>query len=304
MTYLLIFYNSLNVDPLKTKNFAKKIENYITQNHNHNILESFDKEKPILIGIYDILKDFSNFKNLSLNLKSNSKILLFTLGGDGTLFNSLSLIRKKLDFQKENVEIFVIPLNFGSKGFYCFYDKNLINNEMKLWGLIDSDYKEKKFLKGLFWKIVSKDLEEYFVGDIVIKNKITYKPFRIRYYIQESQNFIEELSDGLLIFSKFGTTGYFLSLYGTFIDLDIDDLIGISFIAPHSIKYKPQIFKNKNIYIENIYKNELLIIKDGQELKNNSYQTIERIQITLDNNYFYLMGKTNIFDRWYNTFYT
>jgi NAD kinase len=301
MIYFLVFYNSLNIEYNKAQNFYNNLSLYINQNNSllNNINNDVD-----LLGIYDIINDSEKFNN-DLLLREDSKIFLITLGGDGTLFNSLSLIKKSLVKKKikSNLNIFVFPINFGSKGFYCFYDKNYINNIDNFVNKILIDYNNSIYLKGFFMKLTIRDIEEYFVGDIVIKSKTNYKPVKLRYYINDSDIYIQELSDGLLVFSKFGTTGYFLALNGIFIDLDIDNLIGITFIAPHSIKYKPQIFKDKKIYIENLDNNELIIIKDGQILNNLIFNPKETIKIELDNSYFYLMGKNNIFDKWYKTFY-
>jgi len=301
MIYFLLFYNSLNIEYNKAQDFYNNLSLYINQND--SLLNKINSNVDLL-GIYDIIKDSEKFSN-NLLLREDSKIFLITLGGDGTLFNSLSLIKKSLVKKKIkfNLNIFVFPINFGSKGFYCFYDKDYINNIDNFVNKILIDYNNSIYLKGFFMKLTIRDIEEYFIGDIVIKSKIYYKPVKLRYYINDSDIYIQELSDGLLVFSKFGTTGYFLSLNGIFIDLDIDNLIGITFIAPHSIKYKPQIFKDKKIYIENLDNNELIIIKDGQILNNLILKPKETIKIELDNSYFYLMGKTNIFDKWYKTFY-
>ncbi|MGB9639128.1 MAG: hypothetical protein ACPL1F_07575 [bacterium] len=295
MIHFLVFYNSFNIDTESATNFYNNLKLYLDANN--DVLNRYKIENYNFLGIYDIIKDSQNINLNSIN--KDSKIFLITLGGDGTLFNSLSLIKKKIN---SNLNIFVFSINLGSKGFYCFYDKNLLNNINHFLESILKDYTNSNFLKGFFIKLILNNREEYFVGDVVIKNKVVYKPIKLRYYVNNCDKYIEELSDGLLIFSKFGSTGYFLSLYGIFLDLDIDDLIGITFIAPYSIKYRPQIFKNKEIYIENVDKNELIIIKDGQILQDILvYQ--EKIKIQLDNSFFYLVGKTNIFDKWYNTFY-
>ncbi len=298
MIYFLTFYNSININFERANEFYNNLVNYISKNN--IILNSLNTDRIDFLGLYDIIKDIKNFYNIEKIITKEDKIFLFTLGGDGTLFNSLSLIKKKFSL---DLSIFVFPINFGSKGFYCFYDKKLINEIPQFLELIINDYKKSNFLKGFFLKLILKNKIEYFIGDIVIKSKISHKPIKIKYYVNNCVNYIKELADGLLVFSKFGSTGYFLSLYGIFIDLDIDDLIGVTFIAPHSIKYKPQILKNKEIYIENIDKNELIIIKDGQIL-NDLINYQEKIKIELDNSFFYLMGKTNIFDKWYKTFYT
>jgi len=123
MIYFLLFYNSLNIDFKNSYEFYNNLVNYVSRNG--NVLNSLNTERINFLGVYDVIKDIENFNNIEKLITKEDKIFLFTLGGDGTLFNSLSLIKKKFN---SDLSIFVFPINFGSKGFYCFYNKKLIND--------------------------------------------------------------------------------------------------------------------------------------------------------------------------------
>ncbi|MGC8734381.1 MAG: hypothetical protein ACP5RD_05015, partial [bacterium] len=87
MIHFLVFYNSFNIDTESATNFYNNLKLYLDANN--DILNRYKIENYNFLGIYDIIKDSQNINLNSIN--KDSKIFLITLGGDGTLFNSLSL---------------------------------------------------------------------------------------------------------------------------------------------------------------------------------------------------------------------
>ncbi|MFN3995251.1 MAG: hypothetical protein ACK4GR_01820 [bacterium] len=277
----IIFYNSINVNYDTIKRFYQEIKKF------------FKCLTPV---------DITNKRNLVLiktnieKLGINEKALIINLGGDGSLFSSLSFLASLLDIY----QIFTISFNFGNKGFYCFYDKQILfkfmEGEFNLIETIEKDYQENNYLTGSFWIVND---EFYFVGDTVIKSYTHYKTIKLSYTIEGKE--IEEIADGLISFTAFGSTGYFLSINGIYIDTDFKDLIGISFIAPHSLKSRPILLKNKEIIITNKDKKSAILLTDGQDkliLEPQKYISIKKTSKT-----FALLGNKNTFKRWAETFY-
>jgi NAD kinase len=284
---ILLFYNSSNVDFQIIKQF-------------YNLLkETFINDKIELFDPIDISNETSKLYNLSKRSKTNN-ILLINFGGDGSLFSSLSTTMQLFD----NDFINTISFNFGNKGFYCFYSKELlkdfISKKTLFVDFITNDIKNNNYIEGYFWEVITENNPKYyFLGDIVIKSSIHYKTIRLGYTIEDIE--IEEIADGIIVFTSFGSSGYFLSINGTYIDPSISNLIGITFIAPHSLKHRPHLFQNKEIAITNKDKREAILLTDGQSkiiLKPN-----QTVKLKKTNKKFILIGEKNIFKRWIKTFY-
>jgi len=247
--------------------------------------------------------DVENFKSKGKQfLKDTNKILLINFGGDGSLFSALSTVGQII--QPSKTIILTIPFNFGNKGFYCFYTKeqlkDFIEKRLDLLESVRQNFENKNYLEGFFWKAISEDnREHYFLGDIVIKAYLHYKTIKLGYTIEDVK--IEEIADGIIIFTCFGATGYFLSLNGTYIDPFMKDLIGITFIAPHSLKHRPLLFHNKEIIITNEDNKNAVLITDGQDKL--IIEPKQQIKITKTDKKFILLGEKNIFKRWIKMFY-
>lgn len=275
-----VFYNSINVDIITVKNFYTKLKKIC------KCLKPVDITNRREVSLFlEAMKKMKNIKN----------IFLINLGGDGSLFSSLSILAKTLETQK----IHTISFNFGNKGFYCFYPKNLLfdflEDKINIMDIIKNDYEEENFVEGYFWLAN----EEPFIGDVVIKPYNQYKTIRLSYRIEDKE--IEEICDGIIVFTTFGATGYFLSLNGVYIDNGFKDLIGLSFIAPHSLKHRPHLLKNKKISITNKDKKTAIVINDGQDkflLESN-----KTIEISRFDKEFILIGQKNTFKRWVEIFY-
>lgn len=279
--FCFVFYNSLNVDFLSVKSFYEKINKF------------FKCFRPIdITNRYEL----ANLKENIKKLKIDEKILMINLGGDGSLFSSLSFLATIIEITK----IYTVSFNFGNKGFYCFYSKDIfydfINEKFDLVSKIDKDYMQGNYLTGSFWIVNN---EHYFIGDVTIKSYIPYKTIKLSYKVGEVE--IEETADGILLFTTFGATGYFLSLNGIYIDIDLEDLIGISFIAPHSLKSRPVLLKNKEIVVTNKDKKMAIILTDGQDklILEPQNQTI----ISKSSKTFTLLGQKNTFEKWIKNFY-
>ena len=177
---------------------------------------------------------------------------------------------------------------------------NFIESKFDLMEKINSDYYNNNFIQGYFWNFNEINYFEinYFVADIVIKPYNSHKAINLSFKIEDME--IEEKADGIICFTTFGSTGYFLSLNGIYLDSDFKDLVGISFIAPHSLKHRPLILKNKSVIIKNKDNKRAVLITDGQERK--IIEPKEQIIISKSNKSFILLGNKSSIKRWFDKF--
>ncbi len=170
--------------------------------------------------------DISTFENHS-ELVSNANILL-SLGGDGTLLDTLALVRDS--------NIPVIGINFGRLGFLASINKTEIHEAIK--ALVNGDYSiDKRRLlhleskKSLFGDV------NIALNDITIHRRDNSAMMIIHAYM--NGEFINSYwADGLIIATPTGSTAYSLSCGGPIILPNSQNFV-ITPVAPHNLNVRP-----------------------------------------------------------------
>ncbi|MDQ1139858.1 MAG: NAD kinase [Pedobacter agri] len=173
---------------------------------------------------------FHNHKEL----KENADVLL-SLGGDGTLLDTLSLIR--------NSNIPVIGINFGRLGFLASINKNEIESALN--ALINEEYTldTRSLLvlesdNGLFGE------ENFALNDITIHRRDNSAMMII--HASMNDEFINSYwADGLIIATPTGSTAYSLSCGGPIIYPDSENFV-VTPIAPHNLNVRPVVVPDDN----------------------------------------------------------
>lgn len=153
---------------------------------------------------------------------------LLSLGGDGTLLDTLALVR--------DAEIPVIGINFGRLGFLASINKADIKNAVQ--ALIDGHYSiDKRSLlnlesaHGLFGN------EGFALNDIAIRRRDDSAMMIIHAYM--NGEFLNSYwADGLIVATPTGSTAYNLSCGGPIIHPNAQNFI-ITPIAPHNLNVRP-----------------------------------------------------------------
>ncbi|WP_443946216.1 NAD kinase [Pedobacter sp. AW1-32] len=156
--------------------------------------------------------------------------VLLSLGGDGTLLDTLSLIR--------NSGIPVIGINFGRLGFLASINKTAIESALK--ALVNGEYSldSRSLLtleseNGLFGE------ENFALNDITIHRRDNSAMMII--HASMNNEFINSYwADGLIIATPTGSTAYSLSCGGPIIYPDSQNFV-ITPIAPHNLNVRPVI---------------------------------------------------------------
>ena len=181
-------------------------------------------------------KSFSKMTYKNINQKNISIIdYIISFGGDGTLLNTVSLIGKS--------ETKILGVNVGKLGFLS-YDVSEVFEQI-IEEIISSNYiLEKRSLVSISNKkeIIRKN---FALNEISVIKKDSSSMIKIHCYI--NNKFIcTYWSDGLIISTPTGSTGYSLSCGGPILTPDTKNLI-ITPISPHNLSLRSIIISDDSI---------------------------------------------------------
>ena len=189
-----------------------------------SLIQCLERKKYIIYFSDELLKTFKNERYKSYTQENlNDFLFIISLGGDGTLLNTVSQIGK--------YETKILGINIGKLGFlsydvYTFFEKMLddIDEEkftLEERSLVTIDLKGKKIEKN------------FALNEISVVKKDSSSMIRIHCYINE-KFLCTYWSDGLIISTPTGSTGYSLSCGGPILTPDTKNLI-ITPISPHNL---------------------------------------------------------------------
>ena len=171
-----------------------------------------------------LLKSFPNDNYKRYKVSDLSKIdFIISFGGDGTLLNTVTHVG--------NTKVKILGVNVGKLGFLSFdvYDvfEKLIDD------IINHNYTlEKRSLVSLEHKGTTIN-ENFALNEISVIKKDSSSMIKIHCYIDDK--FIcTYWSDGLIISTPTGSTGYSLSCGGPILTPDTNNLV-ITPISPHNL---------------------------------------------------------------------
>jgi NAD+ kinase len=161
---------------------------------------------------------------------------MFSLGGDGTLLDTLTFIR--------NQNIPVVGINIGRLGFLANIGKDEIKTaieaiESASYLLDKRTLLELQSNKPLFGEV------NYALNDVTIHKKDTSAMIVIHTYI--NGEFLNSyFADGLIIATPTGSTGYSLSCGGPIVIPTSENFV-ITPIAPHNLNVRPIVVSDSSV---------------------------------------------------------
>jgi NAD+ kinase len=161
---------------------------------------------------------------------------LISLGGDGTLLDTVCLVRDK--------HIPVLGINYGRLGFLASLGKENIEEAVK--ALQERTYVLDR--RGLLHLDASIPLfgEESFALNEVVIHKREFSPM-IKIHTYLNGEFLNTFwSDGLIVSTPTGSTGYSLSCNGPVVFPESESFV-ITPIAPHNLNIRPIVVPNNNV---------------------------------------------------------
>ena len=170
----------------------------------------------------------------------NQKIdFVFSVGGDGTLLRSISIIR--------NTKIPILGINAGNLGFLTTIKRDTLKNGLDMF--FDGKY---TFVERSLLEVKTKNTIEtiedfgYALNEVSINRKNTTSMLSINTNL-DNQFLTTYWSDGLIISTPTGSTGYSLSSGGPIVTPSSKCLI-VNPIAPHNINMRPLIVPDKTYF--------------------------------------------------------
>ena len=187
--------------------------------------------------IKELLTDADNYTTFSDSSEMDESFeCVISLGGDGTLLDTVTLIRDK--------NIPVLGINFGRLGFLATIGKDELRNTVK--ALKDHTYVvDKRSLIHMDADIPLFGETPYALNEFAIHKRDTSSMIKIHTYL--NGEFLNTYwADGLIVSTPTGSTGYSLSCDGPILFPDSESFI-ITPVAPHNLNVRPIVVPDDNI---------------------------------------------------------
>lgn len=263
-----IYGQSNNEITIKYVNYLVKLclKNKVTVVFEDNFYKGYKK-----VHIEDNFETFSEYDDMDPDLS-----FFFTVGGDGTFLRSITFIRDR------NTP--VIGINTGRLGFLATIQKEDI--ETTFYQLLHKKYviQNRSLLS-----VKTTDVSDNFNNLNFALNEITITRKNTASMIKVNANLDGEFlntywSDGLIISTPTGSTGYSLSCGGPIISPTSKNIV-LTPIAPHSLAVRPLVIPEDTEIMLKIDSraDEVLLTLDSRmyTLKNNSTIEIKKCAFSI-----------------------
>jgi NAD+ kinase len=162
--------------------------------------------------------------------------VIISLGGDGTLLDTITLVRDK--------KISIMGINFGRLGFLASIGRQEVQTAVK--AISQRTYVvDKRTLIHLDANIPMFGNVPYALNDFSIHKRDVAAMIKIRTYV--NGEFLNTYwADGLIVATPTGSTGYSLSCNGPVVFPDSGSFV-ITPVAPHNLNVRPIVVPDSNI---------------------------------------------------------
>lgn len=202
--------------------------------------------------------------------------LLFTLGGDGTMLRAVSYVR--------DLDIPLLGINTGRLGFLATVKKEEIKEAIELLQNKEYTIQERTLLsvKTIPSSEKTSDLT-FALNEITIARKNTTSMIGVKTYLN-NEYLTNYWSDGLIIATPTGSTGYSLSCNGPVISPNSKSFV-ITPIAPHNLNARPMVIPdNTKIELEVDAREKSFLISLDSRIKSlpkNTKVIVEKAPFTI-----------------------
>lgn len=194
----------------------------------------FDKYNQFISGKVFFPRKYHLFKDHKELMESKVDVVI-SLGGDGTMLDTVSIIRDSL--------IPIIGINFGRLGFLASINKNDIQSA------INSLFKKEFSLDARALLTIESEHnlfgdENFALNDITIHKRDTSAMMIIHAYL--NGDFLNSYwADGLILATPTGSTAYSLSCGGPIIFPRSGNMV-VTPISPHNLNVRPIVLSDTN----------------------------------------------------------
>jgi NAD+ kinase len=216
-------------------------------------------------------KIFSEYKDLDPSFD-----LFFSVGGDGTFLRSITFVR--------DLNIPILGINTGRLGFLATIQKEEIH--MAIDQILQNQFTiQDRSLLRVRTNDKNEDLQElnFALNEISLNRKNTASMITVETHL-DGEYLTTYWSDGLIISTPTGSTGYSLSCGGPIISPTSKNLV-LTPIAPHSLAVRPLVIpENTKIELKiDSRDNEALLTLDSRitTISNTTIINIEKCDFTI-----------------------
>lgn len=218
-------------DPAQQAEWQMLFDEMVHQGIRPVIFRDFYEQLAGMVQLPDSALQFTSSKDLGEDIE-----FLISFGGDGTLLDTLSLIRDK--------KIILVGINAGRLGFLASIGREDIPGAIR--AIVQRSYVEDRrtliHLDGsqpLFGDV------PYALNEFTIHKKDQGSMIKIHTYL--NGEFLNTYwADGLIVATPTGSTGYSLSCQGPIVFPDSRSFV-ITPIAPHNLNVRPIVVPDTNV---------------------------------------------------------
>ncbi|MBK5271541.1 MAG: NAD kinase [Bacteroidia bacterium] len=192
---------------------------------------------PFFEQINEKIKLPPNTKTFSISAELSDEIEFFiSLGGDGTLLDTVTLVRDK--------NISIMGINFGRLGFLASIGRGDVKTAVK--AIAKRTYVvDKRTMIHLDADIPMFGTIPYALNEFAIHKRDVASMIKIHTYL--NGEFLNSYwADGLIVATPTGSTGYSLSCNGPVVFPDSGSFV-ITPVAPHNLNVRPIVVPDNNI---------------------------------------------------------
>ncbi len=216
-----------------------------------HILDALQKKEVKVVIEENFLKIINQHKDITKNFSQletftsldDSYDLFFSIGGDGTLLKAVTYV--------QNLKIPIVGINTGRLGFLATIQKEQIAESLSL--ILNGKYTlSERSLLTVRTIPENKDLLplNFALNEVAVNRKNTTSMIKVETMIDD--NYLTSYwSDGLIISTPTGSTGYSLSCGGPIIEPSTDSFV-ITPIAPHNLNARPFVLPDSSKITLNI----------------------------------------------------
>ena len=222
-------------------------------------------------GISDDVLSMGTFEELD-----SSYDLFFSIGGDGTILRSVTFVR--------DLGIPIVGINSGRLGFLATIQKENVTESIQR--ILEGNYTiSERALLSVSTDPVHPDLQslDFALNEIAVNRKNTTSMIKVETHLN-NEYLTSYWSDGLIVATPTGSTGYSLSCGGPVIDPSTNSII-LTPIAPHNLNARPFVIPDDYTVTLKVSGREesYLISLDSRiaTLQNNTIVTIRKSPFTI-----------------------
>jgi len=204
-----------------------------------NYLQKKGIEVFIESDFFDLISQNNGFgDHKTFNELDSSFNLLISIGGDGTILRAITFVK--------DLGIPIVGINTGRLGFLATIQINDI--EVAIDNILDNNYKiSERSLLSIETSIENKDISSlnFALNEVTVARKNTTSMITVKTKLDD-EYLTSYWSDGLIISTPTGSTGYSLSCGGPVITPNTNNFI-ITPIAPHNLSARPLVISDSTV---------------------------------------------------------